>query len=284
MNSPNDTLLIVPVNDEEAYLIAELGEHKGYQVYRSKQPHGAKLGFEPNILETIKKSSASTVIIVELPGVDTESKIEALGKHLVIIDHHNYTDLDRAHAPDGSILPSSLEQFMKYADIEDVHLRRWGYTPDIVRGIGLWDAGYIWALMDNGYSKELIAKVVEFKDDLARRVGASEVQPENQKAAKVAFDNKEKFGEYYVAVSTDSTAHIRSAISRLFAMKYWKPTSVIMSERGGKRLYVQETDQALDLFHKFGGFTFGSDRNWGYDNDGEEEQVTLSDVKKFLYV
>lgn len=279
---PNKTLLIVPPNDEEAYLIAELGEHKGYQVYRSDQPHGARLEMEPHILETVEKSGAQTVILIELPGPEIEEALLEMGKHVVIIDHHNYTDLDRAHAPDGSVLPSSLEQFLAYADIEEVHLKRWGYEPDLVRGIGLWDANYIWGVMEAGYSKERTQDVVDFKDNLARRVGAAEVQPVNQQEAKRAFEDREKFGTYFVVVSQHPTAHIRSSLSRLFAMTYWKRTPVIISERSGKRLYVQETDRAMDLFHHFGGFTFGSDRNWGYDNNREEENLTLSDIKAFL--
>ena len=89
-------------------MIAELALRKGYQVHRSSQPHGARLEREPRILERVKDYGASTVIVVEMPGPETEEAIRAMGKHLVVIDHHNYTDLERAHAPDGSTLPSSF--------------------------------------------------------------------------------------------------------------------------------------------------------------------------------
>jgi hypothetical protein len=276
----------VPTNDEEAFLIAELAERKGYLVYRSGQAHGARLEREPNILERVRESGASTVIIVEMPGLEMEEKIRRLGKHLVVIDHHNYEDLERAYAPDGSTLPSSLEQFLHYAEIEDVHLKRWGYEPDLVHGIGLWDAGYIWGVMNAGYSRGRALEVAAFKDELSKKVGAADSDEENEKEARRAFDDREKFsveGEnYFVVVSSHPTAHIRSSLSRLFAFTYWKPTPVIISERGGARIYVQETKRALDLFHRFGGFTFGTDRNWGYDSESENEKITLSDVKKFL--
>ncbi len=277
-----NTLLIVPPNDEEAYLIAELGERKGYRVHRSSQPHGARLDREPHLLSVVKESGADTVMIVEMPGVEIEEKIRAMGKHLVIIDHHNYADVERAYAPDGSTLPSSLEQFLSYAGIEDVHLRRFGYEPDLVRGVGLWDAGYIWGVMEAGYSKERALEVAAFKDELAEKVGAAEADPVNQREAKRAFEDREKFEDYFVVVSAHPTARIRSSLSRLFAFTYWKPIPAIISERGGERLYVQETDRALDLFHRFGGFTFGTDRNWGYDNEIENEKVALGEVKAFL--
>jgi len=33
---------------------------------------------------------------------------------------------------------------------------------------------------------------------------------------------------------------------------------------------------------KFGGFTFGMDRNWGYQNTPGVSKVTLVDIKRFL--
>lgn len=283
---PHKTLLIVPPNDEEAYLIAELSERKGYRVHRSNQPHGARLEREPDVLRIVKDSGAATVIIVEMPGPEIEEKIRAMGKHLVVIDHHNYAELERAYAPDGSVLPSSLEQFLRVAGIEDTHLKRFGYKPDLVRGIGLWDAGYIWGVMSAGYSKERALQVAAYKDELAEKVGAAEADPVNRQEARRAFEDREKFsakgGDYFVVTSSHPTARIRSNLSRLFAFMYWKPTPLIISERGGERLYVQETDRALDLFYHFGGFTFGTDRNWGYENEAEKEKVTLGEVKEFL--
>ncbi|MBI2484663.1 hypothetical protein HYW18_00720 [Candidatus Uhrbacteria bacterium] len=281
--NPARTLLIVPPNDEEAYLIAEIGERLGMQVYRSSQPHGARLEKEPGVCAFIKKSSADTVVVVEMPGLKTEGEIRRLGRHLVIIDHHNYTDLDRAHALDGTPLPSSLEQFLRLFDVTDEQLDRFGYVPRFVRAVGLWDAGYIWALFDAGFSREDMEKFLVFKDEIALRVGAAEVAPHNKEMAKGAWEQRETFGDFLIVTSLDPIAQIRSNVSRLAAMEFWRPTPMIISERGGKRLYVQETDHALDLFHHFGGFTFGTDRNWGYDNDTEKVSCTLSDVKTFLY-
>ncbi|MDA1038356.1 MAG: hypothetical protein O2877_01555 [bacterium] len=282
MSDPHNTLLIVPPNDEEAYLIAELGEKHGYQVYRSEQPHGARLEREDGILDVVNSSGADTIIIIEMPGPIVEKQIKEMGKHLVIIDHHNYTDLERAYGPDGSVLPSSLEQFLKYADITPVRLKQWGYDPKKVKAVGLMDANYVWGLIEDGYSKEEVLSFLEYNDVLTKTVGRSESDPRVQEAAKKAVLNREKFEGYYVIESHDPTAHVRSAVSRLMALEFWQRTPTVISERMGKRLYVQETDRAVDLFHHFGGFTFGTDRNWGYDNDQEEERVSLADVKTFL--
>jgi hypothetical protein len=277
------TLVIVPPNDEEAYVIADLADRLGFLVHRSAQRHGARLESEPGIFERVKKSGADTVVIVEMPGPDLEKDIQALGKHLILIDHHNYTDLDRAHDVSGAPLPSSLEQFLHLFDVDDETLRSFGYHPRFVRGVGLWDAGYLWALLDAGYTKGEIEAFLKFKDELAARVDSPEVLPRHQEAAAKAWAAREPFANMLVVISEDPGAHIRSGVSRLAATTFWKPTPMMISERAGRRLYVQETDRALDLFHRFGGFTFGTDRNWGYDNEVEKEKITLADLKAFFY-
>ncbi len=277
-----NTLLIVPVNDLEAFLIAELGERIKMQVYRSEQPHGAKLGDESNILETIKKSICSTVIIVEMPGPEIEKQIQALGKELKIIDHHSYTDLDRARDAEGMSLPSSLEQFLELAGIDDKELDEIGYKPRLVRATGLWDAGYIWALIDNGYTTEEIEEFEEYKEVIDQKLGSSSMTKESKLAAELAWKAREEWKEFWIFESADMNAHIRSLISRMAAKHFKKPTPVIILERAGRVIYVQETPRASDLFDHFGGFTFGKDHNWGYDNEEGEKQVGLDQIKEFL--
>ena len=62
-----------------------------------------------------------------------------------------------------------------------------------------------------------------------------------------------------------------------------KPVSLIILEYGRGLVYVQESPYALHLFERFGGFTFGLDRNWGYRN-GPEKKITLLDIKKAIKV
>ncbi len=279
----NKTLLIVPVNDEEAFIIAELGEKIGMQVYRSDQPHGARLDEEPGILDFIRDSDKQTVVTIELPGPEVEGQIRSMGKELKIIDHHHYTGLDRAHDPKtGELLPSSLKQFLDFVGIGDDELKELGYDPKMVRAIGLWDSGYIWALIEAGYSREEIEAFEKYKKGIEKALGMPDVREADLSAAERAWENKTEWNGFYVLVSDDPKAHTRSIVSRIAAKEFWKPTPLIISERAGKRIYVQESDRAMVLFNQFGGFTFGRDRNWGYDNEEEKNKLTLKDIKEFL--
>src|SRR3990167_2127381 len=108
------TLLIVPPNDPEAVLIHQIAKAMGLLIHRSPQPHGATLNKEKNIVETVRASKAKRAAIVVMPGVKTEEKIKKLGVEVIIIDHHQYTDLDRSRDPKtGKSLPSSMYQFLK---------------------------------------------------------------------------------------------------------------------------------------------------------------------------
>lgn len=280
------TLLIVPVNDEEAYMIAELGDAIKMLVHRSKQPHGAKLADEPKIMDVIEgrngQKTAQTVIVVEMPGPEVEQQIRDLGKELIIIDHHRYTDLDRAHDTEGLVLPSSLEQFLDLVELSDQELDHLGYNAKMVRATGLWDAGYIWALIENGYSTEEIEQFEEHKDIIEKKLGLSGITKESRQAAERAWKDRQEWNGFLIMTSADDKAHIRSLVSRLAAKHYKKRTPVIISERAGKRLYVQESDKADDLYKKFGGFMYGGDWNWGYDNDGEERELSVKDIQDFL--
>ena len=268
-------------------MIAELGEWIGMQVYRSKQPHGAKLSEEPNILDIVRRNGQQTVhetvIIVEMPGPEVEEQIRALGKELKIIDHHSYNELDRSHDPKtGESLPSSLEQFLRLAGIDDKELDQMGYKPRLVRATGLWDAGYIWALIENGYTTEEIEEFEEYKEVVDQKLGSSSVTKESRAAAERAWETKEEWNGFWIFESADMKAHIRSLISRMAAKHFKKPTPVIILEKAGRIIYVQETSKAQDLFNKFGGFTFGKAHNWGYDNEEGGKQIKLDDIKEFL--
>lgn len=278
-------LLIVPVNDEEAFLIAELGEKIGMQVHRSKQEHGARLENEPNIIDVVEcrgERSFAHVIIVEMPGPDIEQSIKSKGLSLKIIDHHQYNDLNRAYDKDGNALPSSLHQFLALAEISDSELEKLGYDPRLVNGIGYWDAGYFWGLLEVGYSKEEVDEVENYKNQISAKIPGRLPSEQARAAAKEAWKNREEWNGYQVVISDKPETYIRSLVSRLSAREYWKPMPMIIIERAGKRIYVQESDRVKDLFEHFGGFTFGSDCNWGYDNDEQKQKLTLKDIKEFL--
>ena len=276
------TLLIVPVNDEEAYMIAELAERIGLQVHRSEQPHGARLENEPGVLDLVRDSDCQTVVVVETPGPEVEKQIQDLGKELVIIDHHRYTDLDRAHDTEGHTLPSSLEQFLDLVEMSDQELDDLGYNPRLVRAVGLWDAGYIWALIENGYTNKEIEQFEEQKEIIEKKLGLPAVTEESRQAAERAWKDRQEWNGFLILTSADQKAHTRSLISRMTAKHYKKRTPVIISERADQRLYVQESDRAVDLYKEFGGFMYGGDTNWGYDNEDEPVKLDLEKIKQFL--
>jgi len=274
------SLLIVPVNDEEAFLIAEIGEKVGMQVYRSKQEHGAKLELENLTVEDV--IDWQNILIVEMPGPELEGRLKGVGKNVIVIDHHQYNDLDRAHDEAGNALPSSLHQFLELAEISDSELEQLGYDPRLVHGIGYWDSGYFWGLLDAGYSRDEVDVVEKYKNEIAAQIPDRLPSKEAQEHADQVWENREEWNGYQVVISDEPNIYVRSLVSRLSAREYWKPMPMIIFERAGKRIYVQESSKTNELFEHFGGFTFGSNRNWGYDNEGEKQEISLEMIKKFL--
>ncbi|MFH1897522.1 MAG: hypothetical protein ABH886_04690 [Candidatus Desantisbacteria bacterium] len=138
-----NTTIICPCNDGEASLLIDIAKKLFFDVRISRQGWGAVLSKEPP--ETFL-GLRKNVIVVEMPDVKKE---EELGKshNLFIIDHHKYSDMNR-YKP-----ISSLEQF---TCLISYHLDRWEM------GVVLNDRGYIYALIENGYSDEEIRKIRQF--------------------------------------------------------------------------------------------------------------------------
>lgn len=277
------TVLIIPPNDAEAILIAELAEKIGLPTIRSKQLHGASLDKgKQDFVREVKEGGYQTVVVVEMPGLNTEAKLQKLGVDLVLIDHHNYTDLDRVHDPKtGKILPSSIEQFLKRFKINDIKLKQLGYDPHIVRGIGVMDRGYVWALQDEGYSKKELKLVLDFHDKLLSVITNSATEERKEQAAYNAWLRRESWRQFFV-IESSANVQLRPLISRIVALEIGKPTPLIVVERARQLIYVQESDYANRLIKQFGGFTFGLDRNWGYHNEEGKQRVTLKDVKQAI--
>lgn len=280
--SKNQNLLIVPINDAESILVSQLAEKIGLQVLSSRQTHGASLDKGRDYFPIIKKGKYKKVIVVEMPGIKTENELKKLGVDLVIIDHHHYTGLDRAHDSTDRILPSSLEQFLKMFKITDARLKKFGLDPKLVRGIGIHDRGFVWALQKEGYSKSDIERVLEYHDSLISQIRNTKTESRKQAVAKRAWQKRKKWNDYFI-VETKADIQLRPRLSRIVAEEFGKPTPLIIIERKRGLIYVQESDRAMDLFRAFGGFTFGADRNWGYRNEKSNPRVTLRDVQKVLY-
>ncbi|EKD49129.1 MAG: hypothetical protein ACD_63C00260G0004 [uncultured bacterium] len=85
-----------------------------------------------------------------------------------------------------------------------------------------------------------------------------------------------------VVDSSDSPENIRGYISFIAAEEFGRPQALILLDRGGKNITVQESDWAQKLFDRFGGYTFGTGRNWGYLNEEGKDKVGVEGVEKFL--
>jgi hypothetical protein len=281
MNLP-ETLLILPPNDAEALLIKKLAEAISLPMLLSVQKHGASLDEEKDVVTLVKKTKCKRVVIVEMPGEKTEEKIRKLGVELILIDHHNYTGLDRArNAKTGRLLPSSLEQFLKLFKLTDAKLKALKFDPKLVLGIGIMDKGYLWALQDAKYTKKQIEKVVAYRDELVKPLQDPKTDAKKDRAVAAAWAKRVKWNGYFI-VETRADVQLRPRLSRVVAMKFGKPTSLIIIEHKRQLIYVQESKHAMKLFKAFGGFTFGMDHNWGYRNEPDKKKVGLKEVKYVL--
>jgi hypothetical protein len=276
------SLVIVPVNDVEAALIARIAKAANIDVSISRQQHGASIDRGRDYVKILKEGDWDEVVIVEMPGLTTEEKVEKMGIDVVIIDHHNYTGLIRAKCPrSGRMLKSSLEQFIKHFKFTDAKLKKLGFDPVLVKGVGIFDRSYIWGLQEEGYSAKQIEQVMDYQDLLMDDVPGHKHQEERIKAAKKIWEKKRKWKEYFI-VENETSYHLRSHLSLLAAREFKKPTPLIVHEKKLKRIYVQECKDSMRLFEVFGGFTYGTHQNWGYRNDRELKKVSLVDVKKIL--
>jgi len=276
------TVVIVPMNDAEAILIAQVAEKKGFDVLRSHQRHGASLDQGRDYVEIIKNGGWKRVMVVEMPGVKTEEQIRALGCELIIIDHHNYTGLERAFDPHSHrVLRSSLEQFLRAARITSIQLKQWGFSARLVKGVGLFDRGFIWALQKEGYTKKEIKDVLHYEEEL---VGDSRPSREDQQrvaAVKKAWEQRKKWKRFFL-VENNSQYLLRGSLSLFLAQEFGKPVPLVLWERQHQRFYVQETKDAQTLYKHFGGFTYGTQQNWGYRNDQERKKLNMQEVLDFL--
>jgi len=276
------TVLVIPANDAEAVMILRLAQAMKLPTIISQQPHGASLDREPKIIQQIKDCGAERIIVVEMPGVKTEKKLSDLGLEIVIIDHHHYQGLDRAcHPKTKKSLPSSLEQFLKFFKITDSYLKKLGFDPRLVRGIGIIDRGFVWALQKENYSATEIKKIIAYQKKLMRPFVDLKEEKKYEQAAHEAWKRRKVWQEFSIVVDKTKKG-LRPFLSLLFVKKFKRRTPLILDERVRGVIYVQGSPKTKKLFDKFGGFTFGEEMNWGYKNQPGRKKVTLAEVKKFL--
>ena len=201
---------------------------------------------------------------------------------MVIIDHHEYTDLDRAHVGKSRrSLPSSLEQFLKLFRFTDAKLKALGFDPKMVRGVGIMDRGFVWELKKEGWSWKEITALIAYQEALMSEVRNRANEEEKMAAVRKIWDDRKPWKGYFI-VEGDTDMSLRVRVSLVAALDRKKPTPLIMNEKGRGFIYVQDSDAGQALFDRFGGFTFGSLPNWGYKNAGAKKKVSLEEVKGFL--
>lgn len=254
-------------------MICKIAEAAGIPTLVSMQPHGAKLEKEENLLARIRAANprAVNVTIVEIPGLDVEEQIRAAGVQVAIIDHHRYDNLNRMQDK------SSLEQFLEMFGIEDADLQGWGFDPALVRGVGIIDRGFLWALRNEVADTAEQKRIRDFYRSLNAELGKDRAVIDA--VAQEAWDSREVQDGIIIVRSPRKDVGIRDAISFLIADTFDTPQQAIVVE-GDRRLFVQESDKAPALFAHYGGFTFGRDRCWGIQALVEKPLPPLSDVLK----
>lgn len=267
----NDVIVVTPQNDEESRMIVKLASAAGIPLLVSAQPHGARLEKEPRLLERIRETNprAREVFIVEIPGEQEEERLRAEGFSVHIIDHHRYDSLDRMKET------SSLEQFLAAFAFTDDKITSLGFEPGLVRGVGMIDRGFLWALRNEVADPAEQKRVRDYYRSLTLELGKDRAAIEA--AAQKAWDAREVRDGVIIVRSQDDGVGIRDAVSFLIADTFDAPQQVIVLE-GERRMFVQESDAAPALFAEYGGFTFGRDRCWGIQTTPERPLPPLEDV------
>lgn len=270
-----DVVLLTPQNDEESLMIVKLAKAAGIPLLISLQPHGARLEREEHLLDRMRQASSTIkkVFIVEIPGVEVEEQLRAAGFEVNIIDHHRYDALDRMREK------SSLEQFLDAFHFDDEKLSSLGFDPVLVRGVGMIDRGFLWALRNEIPDRATQKRIRDYYRTLTLELGKDRLAIEE--AALRAWEKREEYDGLIIVRSEEKSIGIRDAISFLVADSHDTPPQVVILE-GDRRMFVQESDAAPALFAEYGGFTFGRDRCWGMQATKDRPLPPLEDVLQRL--
>lgn len=278
MKNLDNVLLVTVDNDAEARLINALAMRAGMAVYRSAQRHGATLDEETGIVEFAQAVDRPYVWTVEMPGEMTEERLRACGLELTIIDHHVYGSLDRAHDINGKRLKSSLEQFLAHTEITESDLTTWGFDPIMVYGIGIMDDRYVQGLRKSGYDKQLIERVLDYREDLERQIDPH--YQERVKAAELTWEKRITHKGFIVYVS-DNHLSISRLVSTIAIRHGAESKPSIIFCRGGKQLFVLNilSAQIEKLNQAFPGrytWTYGAGHCWGLNNEKSPKDLWVT--------
>jgi hypothetical protein len=276
-------VLVCPDNDPESRLILLIAYRLGMVVIRSGQGLGATLERERgDIHQLIDMTMKGEVWIVEIPGPEIEQSLRLHGRIVRIIDHHTYGTLDRSLDSDGKLLPSSLEQFLTLTGVTYDQLEIWGFDPVVVRGIAIMDARFVQGLREEGFTHQEICRVLDFRERCSR-AGNPDFD-RAQRAGREMWSMRQQMGEYTV-VNSNVDVSIRGAISTLTIYENCDTKPLIVSDLGGKEIFVQNVDPSIVGLLKSAfpeGFTFGTGRCWGVNNARSSTSYTLDHILSVL--
>lgn len=268
---PLTSIIISPKNDVESLTIVALAEALHIPCIVSKQPHGATLDAEPNLIDRIRVANpvAHDIVIVEMPNVSTEDKLRELGFEVHIVDHHRYESLDRMKKE------SSLEQVRALFDMDDTTLAVAGFDPVLIRGVGLIDKGFVWELAKENVPEADRKRMIAYYREQGMVLDPNRRAEET--AANTAWKNRKDIDGVIVVTSEEHDMSIRDAVSFLVAEEFSQPPVVIVYQPQ-RIIYVQDTPTALTLQQTFGGFTFGQNLCWGKPIDADGNLPTVDEV------
>jgi hypothetical protein len=273
----NHTVLVCPRNDEESLQILKIAKAFNIATVISAQGHGAKLEFEPDIKDRIMKADpdASTVVIVEIPGLVKENELRESGLEVCVIDHHRYNDLDRLNDK------SSLEQFLDYFQISDEELRNAGFDTVLIAAVAANDRGFLWELHKMGLSEQEEQRAIRYIKELVYELGFGDRKKEEDEAREAWNARREQDG-FLIIESDNDEIDIRDAVSYLIFDEFKSPKPTIIKQ-GEYKLYVQETIKAQLLIEKYGGFLFGGGRCWGIVAEKDSKLPEIDEILKELH-
>ena len=276
MDDIQSKVLLCPRNDEESLQILKLSTAIDLPTLVSDQAHGAKLSGEKDLLARLLEvnSDMKTLVIVEIPGVKEEEDLRKQGIEVVIIDHHRYDDLDRMSQQ------SSLEQFRKLFELNDTKLTELGFDPKMIAGVGAIDRGFLWELKNEDLNEDERKQAIAYYRSLTMELGGERREREEE-LAQIVWKNRVEDEGVIILRSDDDTTSVRDPLSFIVAENYpdHPPQTVIF--QGSRRVYVQESEKARELYDTYGGFTFGRDACWGKMND-DEALPTQEEILKVL--
>lgn len=265
-----DTVLVCPRNDAESMLIELIAALIGVTIVTSKQGLGATLEKEPALEWRVLAGRERTVIIVEIPGPETEERFRERGFNVVIIDHHTYNDMDRSHGPDGARLPSSLEQFCDLLKVTNEEISRLNIDPKSVRGLGVLDDRYAQGLRDEGYTPEEIDKVLALREQMILLMDPT--FRTRRHLAEDAWAIRETRGDYTV-VCANGDSGVRGEIGIMTIREGCDTKPLVIVEPEGRAVFVQNVEPSVvEMLRttfadpKYNTFTFGAGRCWGTDS------------------